>query len=101
MLCAEPRLGWVERRRFVLTRDDATGTYRADPEAMRTAVDALSEKILRLQGDGNYDEVAAFVERYGTLDAQLQEDLDRLATAGIPVDIVYEQGMSVLEGTSK
>ena len=83
------------------TRDEATGTYRADPEKMRAAVNALSEKILRLQGDGDYDEVAAFVEQYGTMDAQLQEDLDRLATAGIPVDIVYEQGMSVLEGTSE
>ena len=83
------------------TRDEEAGTYRADPEQMRAAVDALSEQILRLQGDGDYDAVSAFVERYGTMDAQLQEDLDRLATAGIPVDIVYEQGMSVLKGTSE
>lgn len=83
------------------TRDEATGTYRVNPEQMRAAVDALSEKILRLQGDGDYDAVAAFVERYGTMGEQLQQDLDRLATAGIPVDIVYEQGMSVLEGTSE
>ena len=89
------------KERGAFTRDEATGTYRVNPDAMRAAVDALSEKILRLQGDGDYDEVAAFVERYGTLGEQLQADLDRLATAGIPVDIVYEQGLSVLEGTSE
>ena len=27
----------------------------------------------------------------------LQADLDRLATLGIPVDIVFEQGIGVLE----
>jgi hypothetical protein len=30
------------------------------------------------------------------IDAQLQGDLDRLAGAGIPVDVVFEQGTSVL-----
>lgn len=29
---------------------------------------------------------------------QLQPDLDRLQTEGIPVDITFEQGRSVLQG---
>ncbi len=79
------------------TRDPATGTYRVDFVEMGEAMNALSEKILRFQGDGDYDGVNAFMERYAVIEPQLQEDLDRLATAGIPVDIVFEQGMAVLQ----
>jgi predicted DNA-binding transcriptional regulator YafY len=59
-------------------------------------MNALSETILRLQGNGDYDGVVAFMERYGTIGADLQRDLDRLAARGIPVDVVFEQGMSIL-----
>ncbi len=34
--------------------------------------------------------------RYGQVDPELQGGLDRLPTAGIPVDVVFEQGTSVL-----
>ncbi|GAF89759.1 unnamed protein product, partial [marine sediment metagenome] len=78
------------------TRDEATGTYRVDFDRTREAVNALSQKIIRFQGDGDYDGVVAFVEEYGGIRPQLQADLDRLAEIGIPVDIVYEQGLSVL-----
>ena len=59
-------------------------------------LDQLSEKILIFQGDGDYEGVVAFMEEYGSIRSQLQADLDRLAEAGIPVDIVYEQGLDVL-----
>ncbi|MEQ9297566.1 MAG: Zn-dependent hydrolase [Cyclobacteriaceae bacterium] len=77
-------------------KDDATGTYSVDYDKMKTAMDALSEKILTLQGDGDYDGVAALVAEQGSIDADLQTDLDRLASAGIPVDVVFEQGVDVL-----
>ncbi len=77
-------------------RDDATGIYRVDFDKLQAAADALSEKILRLQGDGDYDAVGAFVEQYGKVGETLAGDLDRLAAAGIPVDIVFEQGVDVL-----
>lgn len=32
----------------------------------------------------------------GSVGPKAQADLDRLATAGIPVDIVFEQGVEVL-----
>jgi hypothetical protein len=84
------------KERGAFSRDAATGTYRVDPVRMRQAMDALSAQILRFQGDGDYAGVQAFMERYGQVDAELQGDLDRLATAGIPVDVVFEQGASVL-----
>ena len=74
------------------TRDDATGVYSVDLDRMQDAVDALSEKILRLQGDGNYEGVVKLVDGMGSIGATLQVDLDRLSGAGIPVDVVFEQG---------
>ena len=80
------------------TRDPETGTYRVDMEAMRAAVDGLSELILTLQGDGDYDGVDALMAERGRVPDGLRADLDRLARAGIPVDIVFEQGEAVLFG---
>jgi len=60
------------------------------------AMNALTEKILRFQGDGDYEGVAAFVADYARVPQQLQADLDRLAEEGIPVDIVFEQGLAAV-----
>ena len=78
------------------TRDSVTRTYRADLERMLVATDSLSAKILTLQGDGDYDGVKAFMEEYGSISPELQSDLDRLAAAGIPVDVTFRQGMEVV-----
>ena len=78
------------------TRDDATGMYSADYDKMIDAMNALTEKILRFQGDGDYEGVAAFVDEYARVPQQLQADLDRLADEGIPVDIVFEQGLAAV-----
>jgi hypothetical protein len=79
------------------TRDEESGTYSVDPEKMAAAVTALSEKILTLQGDGDFDAVSAFVTKYQEVSPQLQSDLDRLNEEGIPTDIIFEQGRSVLD----
>ncbi|HEU0015929.1 MAG TPA: hypothetical protein VFQ45_19785, partial [Longimicrobium sp.] len=84
------------KERGAFSRDEATGTYRVDRARMEQAMNALSEQILRFQGDGDYAGVVAFMERYGRIDAGLQADLNRLAGAGIPVDVVFEQGEEVL-----
>ena len=78
------------------SRDDTTGVYRVDFEQLQAAADALSERILRLQGDGDYQAVADFVDAYGKVGETLAGDLERLTTAGIPVDVVFEQGVDVL-----
>jgi hypothetical protein len=74
------------------SRDAATGTYRVNAAKMGEAVNSLSEKILRLQGDGDYEAAARFVKETGTMSPALKADLDRLAGAKIPVDVVFEQG---------
>ncbi len=65
---------------------------------MDRAVDSLSELILTLQGDGDYEGVAALLNEKGVVPAELQADLDRLDGLGVPRDIVFEQGAEVLFG---
>ncbi len=86
------------REQGAFSRDEATGKYRVDFEAMREAVAGLSNLILTLQGDGDYEGVAQLIEEKGVVPPDLQADLDRLDAAGIPRDIVFEQGVSVLFG---
>lgn len=76
--------------------DEAAGTYRVNFDKIAEATDSLSNKILTLQGDGDYEGVAAFVEKYGTVGDQLQQSLDRLSEQSIPVDVTFKQGVDVL-----
>ncbi len=78
------------------SRDETTGKYRVEVPVFEQAVRDLSQELLVLQGNGDYDAVAAFVAELGNVGGQLQADLDRLAAQRIPVDIVYEQGKEVL-----
>ena len=75
---------------------EADGRYRVDLAKIQGAVDALSAKILTLQGDGDYAGARAFLDQYGKVGAQLQGDLDRIAAKKIPVDVVFKQGREVL-----
>jgi hypothetical protein len=78
------------------SRDPESGTYRVNLPEFEQAVKDLSSRLLTLQGDGDYEAVDAFVAEMGSVSPQLQADLDRLAAAAIPVDIVFEQGAEVL-----
>jgi len=77
-------------------RSEKDGTYRVDFDKLESAAEAMSKIILTLQGDGDYDGVAALVADKGKISTQLQADLDALGAAGIPVDVVFEQGLSEL-----
>ncbi len=78
------------------SRDDETGKYRINVPEFEQAIEDLSRTILILQGDGDYQAVNAFVTEMASVGPLLQADLDRLAAARIPVDIVFEQGADVL-----
>ena len=77
-------------------RDTETGTYNVDFERMQKAMSALSNLLLTLQGDGDYEGARRLTEEKGVIGSQLQGDLDRLTDANIPVDIVFSQGTSEL-----
>ncbi|HSR54527.1 MAG TPA: Zn-dependent hydrolase [Acidobacteriota bacterium] len=76
--------------------DPQTHTYSVDFEKMQEGVEKMAARILTLQGDGDYEGVVDFMEQYSKTGDDLQADLDRLAQKGIPVDIVFEQGVEVL-----
>lgn len=77
-------------------RDPANGTYRVNFEKMKEAMFSLSELVLTIQGDGDYDTAKKMLEEKGFIREELQKDLDRIGEAGIPRDIVFEQGAEVL-----
>ena len=72
------------------------GTYTVNYDNMIVAMKDLSNLILTLQGNGDYDGVAKLVAESGIISDELQSDLDRLSSANIPVDVVFEQGTDVL-----
>jgi hypothetical protein len=78
------------------SRDAATGRYKVDVPATRKAIDNLSTLILTLQGNGDYIGLKALSASKGVVAPQLQTDLDRLTARNIPVDIVFNQGTTVL-----
>lgn len=76
---------------------NAQGQYSIDMDKMDAAIEALSRKILTLQGDGDYAGVEALVAEMGVIKTQLANDLTRLSEASIPVDIHFEQGKQFLD----
>jgi hypothetical protein len=78
------------------TYDPENGTYKVNFDDFQAAMISLSEVILTLQGDGDYEGVATLFAEKGVVGADLQFDLDRVSEAGIPRDIVFKQGVEVL-----
>ncbi len=76
--------------------DEASAVYSVNYDTIQSAVNALSERILTLQGNGDYAAVAEFVDHYGQVGETLRANLAQLGTSGIPVDILFEQGTEVL-----
>jgi hypothetical protein len=67
-----------------------------DFERMQDAMAALSELLLTLQGNGDYEGAIRLMQEKGKVSPALQADLDRLTQADIPVDIVFNQGVAEL-----
>ena len=84
---------FLEKEAF--TRNNE-GIYTINFEKMHQAVISLMQKILIIQGDGNYDEAKKWVKEKGVVITQLQNDLDNINESNIPVDIIFEQGPEML-----
>ncbi|NOX86663.1 MAG: Zn-dependent hydrolase [Chlorobi bacterium] len=84
---------FLEHGAFTRNND---GTYSINLEKMKEASTLLTRKILKLQGDGDYEAAKKWIETDGVIKPQLKADLQRLNDAGIPSDIYFEQGPDVL-----
>ena len=85
---------FLDRGAFVRAED--TGRYRIDFDAMQRAMDELAATLLTLQGDGDYEGAKRLTDELGVIRPELAGDLARLSDAGIPIDIVFEQGADTL-----
>ncbi|TGE77707.1 Zn-dependent hydrolase [Pseudoalteromonas sp. KS88] len=72
------------------------GLYRVNMEKMGQAMAKLSNLILTLQGDGDYQKVDQLIATHGDIKAELAKDLEKLSQANIPVDVTFKQGKAVL-----
>ena len=82
-----------EQGAFVQNSD---GKYGINFDKMQEAMNSLSNIILTIQGDGDYNAAVNLIEKYGNIGPDLQKTLDRIASANIPVDIIFDQGTEVL-----
>lgn len=73
---------------------EPSGSYRVNMAKMREGADALSQRILTIQGDGDYEGAGRLYEELGKIGPVLAADLARLEAKAIPVDIVYDQSAS-------
>jgi hypothetical protein len=74
----------------------AKGRYKVNYEKFELAMNDLSREILTLQGNGDKAAVEKVQKEMALVQNDLQSDLDRLSKKGIPVDVIFEQGLSVL-----
>ncbi len=72
------------------------GQYRVNEKQMQKAISALSEQILIIQGNGDYQAATKMLARYGYISPELEADLKRINSRKIPVDIIFEQGPKAL-----
>ena len=72
------------------------GTYKVDIDKTRQAINDWSELILSVEGDGDYNKAVSYMKENGRVRPELQESLDKLKTANIPKDIVFDQGKTAL-----
>ena len=88
------RFNYFKKHNAFVRHED--GTYSVNAEKMAEAVKSLSALILELQGNGDKEAVKKLMSELAVIKPELQSDLDRLKDAGIPVDVVFDQGREVL-----
>jgi hypothetical protein len=75
---------------------DINGKYMVNYDKMVEAVKELSNEIIVIQGNGDYNGAIQLIEKYGVLTDDLKEDLEKINSKNIPLDVVFEQGPKVL-----
>lgn len=80
---------------------DAQGQYVIDFQKAKEAMNSWAALILKTQGDGNVEFATKYRAENGGITPELQADLDKINSAGIPRDITFIQGKDVLFGETK
>lgn len=88
------RFNYFEEQGAFTRNED--GTYTVNFDATFDAMISLMQKILYIQGNGDYEAAKKWVEEAAMIPPGLQADLDRLNSSNIPVDIVFKQGAAMV-----
>ena len=59
-------------------------------------MNSLTELIITLQGNGDYEGVVKLMEDKAGITEELKIAIQKLEQQNIPVDVVFEQGLDVL-----
>ena len=78
------------------SRNEKTEKYSIDFDKMKNAMLKLSEEILTIQGDGDYEAAKKLVDEKGFIRDELLNDLYRIQKKRIPKDVVFIQGLNEL-----
>ncbi|MGQ9846280.1 MAG: dipeptidyl-peptidase 3 family protein [Bacteroidales bacterium] len=78
------------------TYNEKTMKYTIKLDKMREAVASLANLILTIQGNGDYNGAKELLKNMAIIKPQLQQNLTKIANAGIPRDIVFEQNKNLL-----
>ena len=90
------RFNFFEREN-VFQRCPETLTYEVSVENMKDAVEKALEKLIIIQGDGDYEAAAQLISRDGSMPGYFRADIDRINATDIPVDVYFKQGMDHLD----
>jgi hypothetical protein len=90
MMC----FNYFEKEGAFVRNDD--GTYHIDFAKATKAMDSWANLIITTQGDGNFEFADQYHKENGGINKALQVDLDKINNSGIPRDIRFNQGETVL-----
>lgn len=82
-----------DKKAFTRSTD---GTYKVDFTKISAAVNEWAAMLLKFEGEGDYEGAKSYLKANGIVSPSLKSDLERLKSANIPKDIVFEQGVTAL-----
>ncbi len=75
---------------------NADGTFKVDFAKTRQAMNEWSAFILKIEGDGDYANAVKYLGENGVVRPELKTGIEKLKSANIPKDIVFDQGTKIL-----
>jgi len=72
------------------------GKYFVNVPQMKKVISNLAAELLTLQGDGNKEGVSNMLHTYAVISETLKLDLAGIEKAGVPIDLIFEQGTDLL-----
>jgi hypothetical protein len=72
------------------------GSYKVDMAKTKKAMNEWTAMVLKFEGEGDYEGASKYLEANSNIRKELQQDIAKLKTANIPVDIIFDQGKEAL-----